>query len=177
MSALSLAAVRLLLQDPDVLALVGTDRDLGPWIADQKPFFIIENSQTVGIVINEADEWDAPNTYNSQQFPRLQVDIWADSSRNRDGSVAKRDADDKIARVQAAIEVHFHTKNLDVPPGAPAWWGPVGQMRMWGSAQQIQQRTGVPILGSSRQVGTLTSDIADVEAGRMRRLRYGLNTF
>ena len=177
MSALSLAAVRILLQDENVLALVGRDQSAGPWIADQKPFFLIENSQAVGIVINEADEWDAPNTYNSQNFPRLQVGIWADASRNRDGSVARRDADDKIAAVQKLIEVHFHTKNTDVPPGAPAWWGPAGMPRMWGTAAQIQARTGVPILGSERLVGTLTSDIADVEGGRMRRLRYGINTY
>lgn len=178
MSALSLAATRLLLQDDAVLALVGNSDDdgLGPWIADQTPFFLIENSQRVGVVINEADEWDAPNPHNSQQFPRLQVDIWADPTRNWDNSVARYDADDKIDAVQRLIEVHFHTKNLDVPSDAPEWWGAVGYPRVWGNAEQIAHRSGITIFGSERQVGTLTSPIADVEGGRMRRLRYGVNT-
>jgi hypothetical protein len=176
MSRLTLAATRLLLQDQDLIALLGSN-DLGPWVFDQKPLARVENSQSCLVVINEPNDWDAPNSYNNQLFPRLQVDIWADPSRQPNMAVAKWDSDTKIDAVQRIIDSHFHTTNLSVPDTAPAWEGVPGSMRYWGTAAQIADHTGVPILGCQRLGGISTSDIADITGGRMRRISYGVNTF
>ncbi len=176
MTTLTYAARNLLAQDTAVTALLGRSTKWDTWIFADQPFVKLENTQRVLIVITEQGQWQAPNPHNTARFPRMVVDIWADPTRNEDHSVQKYDADDKIEAVQKVIDRHFHTVNLDVDSQDPAYLGVKGMPRIWGNAEEIEERTGLVVTGSQRLDGPDLSDISNGNGGRMGRLVYGVAT-
>jgi hypothetical protein len=167
MTRLSLAARNTLAQDPAIRAHVGSDSVwTDGWIFDGNIFARIEGSQTCAIVLTETDPYTTMNAHNRMKFPTLAVDIWADPTRNADGSQRRDDADDKIEVLVDLIDKHLHTVNLS---------GPGGEFIVWGTAAQVADRTGVTLQGSTRISGPTISDIEDTEGGRMARLTYGVN--
>lgn len=140
MTQLAYAAVNYLLQQADVTSLVGSD-ELGPWIHANRPEALVENSETVLVVISVENGWGA-NQHNTARFPTLVVDIWADPTRNAGMDVARYDAELKAEAVYKAIDKHFHRVDNSVPGGGGVYWG---------TATQIADKTGVRINSSSRE--------------------------
>jgi hypothetical protein len=76
--------------------------------AEGRPFRDPEGSGKCVLVLSARSEWSAPNRHNTFEFPRLQVLIYADSTRNEDGSPAIRDAEHKINKIRDVIDTVFH---------------------------------------------------------------------
>ena len=167
MTSLSLAARNYLAQDPELRALLGRSQSWDTWIFDTKPVGVrIENTSRCMIVINEDGTWAARNEHNTLRFPRLQVDIWADPTRNSDGSVQVYDASDKIERIAKVLDKHLHLTDPGTSMGMPY---------IWGTAEEISSKTGVVIAGSHHREGPSLSDVRDTDGTLMGRLVYGVN--
>jgi hypothetical protein len=175
MTKLTVAARNLLAQDPDVRDLLGASKNWDTWVFADLPMVRLENKGTSLIVITENGSHDRMNQYNTLKFPRLFVDIWSDPSRNSDNSVQIHDADSKIEEILNVINHHFHLVNPDVPEDAPAYFGKKGQPRFWGTSEQITDRTGVMVTGSSMIDGPEYSDVSGGNGARMGRITYGVN--
>lgn len=140
MTKLAYAARNFLAQQSSVTSLVGTDTQVGEWLFVNVPEATVENSSTCLVVIYTEDGWGA-NQHNTARFPTLVIDIWADPTRNPDRSVRWRDADLKAEAVYLAIDKHLHRVSNSEPGGASV---------IWGTAEEIANKTGVRIISSSR---------------------------
>lgn len=125
MTALTVAIANELKTDTDLTDLLGTTPWYGSWIFTQKPFVMVENSQKSLIVITHEGSWAAANDYNTEQFPRIAVDIWADPQRNDDHSVALDDTEDKIEAVLKIVKKHLHRVSNSNPDGTSIFFGTV----------------------------------------------------
>lgn len=167
MTTLSLAVRNLLAQDEGLKALLGRSASWDTWIFDQKPVNVkIENTSKCFIVINESGTWAPPNLHNTMLFPRLIIDVWADPTRNANKTVQKFDAQNKVGAIQKFLDKHLHT----VDPGTPS-----GEVRIWGTEEEIAAKTGVVVTGSQRLTGPDFSPIRDSEGSVMGSYTYGVN--
>ena len=124
---LTTAAVRRLLATTAfavIEPLIGSDGPGGMWVfqgldAEGRPFRDPEGSGKCALVLSSRSEWSGPNRHNTFEFPRLQVLIYADSTRNEDGSPAVRDAERKIKKIWRAIDTVFHLAGWE---GADLFW-------------------------------------------------------
>lgn len=165
MTKLVYAAANFLAQQPSVTALVGED-DLGdPMIYPNQPEATIENTGTSMIVLTSPDGWGA-NNHNTARFPILYVDIWSDPTRNSDLSVRRKDADLKIEEVFQAVDKFFHLVNASQPGGLSV---------MWGSAEELETRTGLRIISSARQNEPEIRPAFDDEGALIGRIRYDVS--
>lgn len=172
---LSLAAQRILVQDPSLLAtgLIGVDSTWTQgWVFPDKPRVLIENTQKCAVVLFEDDPWTDPNPHNRAEFATLVADIWADPTRNADKSVRKEDAEDKIRAVLAVLDRNFHLVHPSVPRGAPAYLGQQGMPRIWGTAAQVAARSGLTIVESKRASGPKMNPMANNPGGYRGRVEY-----
>jgi len=186
-SKLSLAARNMLVQTPEVQSLVSSgliasdsEWDNG-WVFDNYiiPRALDDKSYTTAVVVSER-VWQDPNPHNTMKFPLLEVDIWAAPTRDSSGSIIERDADDLIEEVMAGIMPYFHAIDRGVPgrSGDPhiSYMGSPGEVRYWGTEDEILNHTGVPIFDSTH---ISTEDFRDVEGGngvRYRSYRFGIET-
>lgn len=97
---------------------IGKDPDGTVWLFqgldDQgRPFRDPEGSGTAVIVLSEYTQWAPMNETNNMYFPGLQMLIYADSTRNEDGSPAKRDAHNKAKQIYRALNPAFHRPGQD----------------------------------------------------------------
>jgi hypothetical protein len=167
MTLLSLAARNLLAQDDRFREWVARSQSWDIWIFDTKPVMAkFENNSKCLIVINEGDPWTSPNEHNTLEFPSLVVDIWADPDRRADKTILRDNAKDKIKAVARIVNDHLHR----VDPG-----GPDGGYMIWGTAQEIDTKTGVLVSESKRLSGPVFSPIKDAEGAWMGRYTYGIN--
>ena len=171
MSVLSLAMRNEAVKHPAIASLLGSNSVWDVWAFDQKPEVPIENSQKalivfvphgIGVPVSEG-------TYFKTQT--VDIDIWADSTRNPDGTVQVEDADDKIEAITDALNKVFHTVSLSElsPEGLPN-----GNIRRWGSEQDIANRTAKVILGSTHTSSTKPRDMTDSDGTRMTTLTYAV---
>ena len=168
MTVLSLAARNFLVQDTGLTGLLAESPTLGPWIFDSEPVGArFEQNSKCLIVISEENTWTSPNEHNTLRFPRLFVDIWADPDRNPDKSVRISNAKTKIGAIQAFIDKHMHLVDPGTPQGMPF---------IWGTPDQIANKTGVVIVASERRDGPEFSPIANAQGAWMGRLTYGITT-
>ena len=72
------------------------------------PFRDPEGSGACVIVLAEHSGWSGPNPHNTAEFPKLQMLVYADSTRNEDGSPAIRDAVQKCKHVFKMLHPCFH---------------------------------------------------------------------
>lgn len=167
MTKLSLGARNLLAQDPDLTALLGRSKSWDTWIFSDKPVGVkVEGTQRCLIVITEPEPWTAPNAHNTLTFPKLYVDIWADPTRNSDGSVKVDDAKDKIEVIVKHVRRHLHTVDMANSNGMPL---------IWGTAEEIASKTGAVVTASQLLDGPSYSPIRDSEGSWMGRLTFGAN--
>lgn len=169
MTKLSLAARNTLAKDPAIRALVGSDNLwTDGWVFDSSLYnVVIEGTSKCAIVVSEVGTHDIMNQHNTLKFPRLEIDIWADPTRNTDGSKRLDDADDKIEAIAKVVDNHFHLVSSDTP---------AGDIIVWGSTKQITEGKGLYVAGSSRISGPDVSPIEDVEGGLMGRYVYGVHS-
>lgn len=126
---LTTAAVRRLLNSVPfgtIEHLIGAEEapDGSLWVfqgldADGRPFRDPEGSGKCVLVLSSRSEWSAPNKHNTFEFPKLQVLIYADSTRNEDGTPALRDAERKINKIHRAMDVLFHLAGWS---GSDMYW-------------------------------------------------------
>ena len=128
----STAAVRRLRAHPAFIylvegGLIGTDAAEGDALEDKvaqswlfqgldnegRPFRDPEGSGTCVIVLKEWSEWSSTQ-HNTAQFPRLQMLVYADSTRKEDGSPEDRDATRKCKHVMKDLLPVFHIPGNDV---------------------------------------------------------------
>lgn len=165
MTKLVYAARNFLVQQPSVTSLVGVD-DLGdPMIYANQPEATIENTQTSMIVLTSPGGWGA-NDHNTARFPILYVDIWSDPTRNSDLSVRRKDADLKLEKVYEAVDKFFHRVSNSEPGGLSV---------MWGTAEELETRTGLRIISSTRQGEPDISPAFDNEGALVGRIRYNVS--
>lgn len=79
---------------------------------DGRPFRDVEGSGLCCVVLTSRTEWST-NNHNTVRFPRLQVLIYADSSRDETGAHTDRDADIKCKDVAKAVDDCFHMLNTE----------------------------------------------------------------
>ena len=158
--------------DSNLTTLLGSNKLWDTWIFEEAPRAEIENTSKVLVVVSQGPS-GAVNAHNTMKFPSLYIDIWADSTRNPDRSVRTMDADDKIEAVADFIRKNLHTVNLDSTDASYRYTGDAGFVQVWGTDEQILERTGVFILG-----GILSEpdyyDVDDAEGTRMGRMQLDL---
>ena len=166
MTLLSLAARNTLAQDTRVTSLVASSASWDTWIFDTNPVGVrFEQTGKALVVINEVGTWTDMNEHNRLEFPLLQVDIWADPDRKPDGTVLRDNAKDKVLTIARAINWTLHTVG-----GHPSGW------YVWGTATQIQERTGVYVVDSKRRSGPDFQPIKDAEKAWMGRYTFAVKT-
>lgn len=169
MSVLTLAMRNEAVKHSRLTDLLGSSSTWHVWAFDTKPQVPIENTQKalivfvphgVGVPVNEGTFFKAQ---------RVDIDIWADCTRNQDGSVRVYDADDKIEAITDELNKIFHTVSLSAlnPEGYPT-----KEMRRWGSSEDIYNKTAKVILGSTHTASTAPRDMTDSEGTRMTTLSY-----
>lgn len=187
MTRLTLAARNMLVQVPEVKAMV-SDTRIGSgstwtdgWIFSDKPHANIEKRSHMALVVITEAPWQPPNTHNTMQFRLLLVDIWASPTRQPDGSPRKDDADNLIEEVFAAVRPYLHTVEMGVPGNSDldptlSYLGRPGHPRFWGTEQEIANHTGVLIIASEHNGGPIFSDVRDGNGARMGRYQIGVTT-
>lgn len=167
MTPLTKAMRNELARDPELTALLGSSATWPTWIFLDEPEVKFENSQKCLIVVSTYDDmWAQMNMHNTQEFPTVVIDVWADPTRNPDKSVKVKDAEEKINAVGKLIMKHFHTVNMSRPGGG---------MLQWGTQTQIDNGTGIWVSGSHFIDGPRTNRVSNVEGALMGSYRYGVN--
>lgn len=168
MTILSLAIRNELARIPGLTALLAKSDSWDTWIFDERPVkAAIEGTQKCMIVVNQANLYTAANEHNTLRFPQVNIDIWADPTRNSNKSVKVFDAKAKIEAIFPFVDKFLHR----VDRGTSA-----GNVMIWGTAQQVAQKTGVVIAGSHRISGDIEySPVRDSEGTLMGRITYGVH--
>ena len=167
MTRLALNIRNELAKDSRIRALVGRDATwTDGWIFTEDIHARLEGTEKCAIVVSEVGTYTTMNAHNTMKFPRIEIDIWADPSRNDDGSVQVHDAKFKIEDIIDIIDQHLHLVDLSAPNG---------DLIRWGSEADIAAGKASVIAGSSRIEGPDFRDIADTEGGVMGRYAYGIN--
>lgn len=168
MTTLSLAARNLLAQDADLRAMLARSESWDTWIFDENPVGSkIEQTSKCLIVITEGDPWTSANEHNTLWFPTINVDVWADPSRNANKSVKIFDAKTKIERIIRQVDKSMHRVQPSGPDGMPV---------LWGTAAEISSKTGQLIVDSKRSSGGIIySPIRDTEGAWMGRATYNIS--
>lgn len=187
MGKLSLAATNMTPLLPPVQALVtagtlGSDPEWPTgWVFDNHiPARILDDKSETALIVFSQRTWQDANEHNTAKFPLLVMDIWAAPLKDSQNSIVEYNAEDIIEDVFDAIFPYFHTVNKDVPGNTGdseiPYMGSPGQIRYWGTADQIASKTGYPIF-SSTSVGI--EDFRPVESGNgamFRRHTFGIET-
>ena len=167
MTSLSLAIRNLLAQDTQLRALLGRSLSWDTWVFDTNPVNVrVENTGKCLIVVSEEGTWTFPNQHNTMRFPKINVDIWADPTRNSDRTIQLFNAETKIEEIQKLVDAHLHLVDPSTSAGMPY---------IWGTADEIAAQTGVLVVGSQRLSGPDIYPIQDSEGSFMGRIAYGVN--
>jgi hypothetical protein len=141
-----------------VLGPTGSDVESSVWLFTRTLSVVVEGSSRAAAVLSVAGGWARPNEHNTAQFPRLQLEIFADASRTS-GTITCRDAE---ARAWAAW--HPFNEELHRLKAFSEIWGAKDSdpgLRVWGC-----QLTSHPD----------TFDLPDWDGGKRLLAHYGLCT-
>ncbi len=131
---LAVAAHRRLSTVPGVVAALGSpvsDSPGGVWLFVRELNALVEGSGKAAAVLREEGAWARPNQHNTARFPRLSVEIFADSTRDSTGAVLRRDAEARARVVWEQFQTELHRVD-----GFSEVWGSSASdpgMRVWGS--------------------------------------------
>lgn len=159
MTVLTLDISNRLAADEDIQSLVGSSSNFPVWVFEDRPWATIEGTQTSMVVVTEDTPFSEVPAFGTIGSSRVHVDIWSDCTRNSDGSVQVRDADDKIKAIVPHVMKYLHTVNLDTPSGYP---------RKYGSSYILA--------GEVDMSGVILSDVFDSDGTRMGRLTFTVTT-
>ena len=171
MTTLTLAVRNELARIPGLTALLAKSESWDTWIFEDRPQkAAIENTQKCMIVVSLGSPWASANEHNTLRFPSIYVDIWADPTRDLtkpDRPVKIYDAKDKIEAIFPFVDKFLHRTDS----GTVA-----GNVLIWGTAEQVANKTGVVVAGSHRMSGDIDiSPVQDSLGTLMGRVTYGLN--
>lgn len=187
MGKLSLAARNMTVQLPEVQAyvasgLLGSDETWADgWVFDSHiPNRFLDNKSQQAVIVFSQANWQDMNLHNFARFPLLNMDIWAAPEKDEDNSIVEWNAEDIIEDVFDSILPYFHLTNSDVPgktgDSAVSYMGNPGMIRYWGTAAQIADGSGYPILSSSCiNIGDF-QDVAEGNGAKFRRHSFGIQT-
>lgn len=114
---LTIAARRYIAGIPGVTALLGPGtfisslpltQTYSTWIFRWAPYVDIENTGQACIVLSQSTGWTAPNSYNTMQFPVLQVEIMVDATRDNNLEPVTVIAQDRAIQIFKAIDPYLH---------------------------------------------------------------------
>ena len=161
------AGYHYLLADAGIQALVasgalGKDVPGGPWeqgwvfqgLEEIKPFRDVEGTGKSAIVLRVMDSW-GQNKHNSASFPTLQVLVWADPTRNADGSTTARDATAKCEVVCRAVDRLLHD--------------PANSRHIWPLGPSMGN---LFVVACVRSAGPSIEEVPDSDGGCRGELRY-----
>lgn len=114
------AARRELLADPGFLDLLasaigGTLAD--PWVWQEYEYADVRGKGVASVLLVDAGVWSTMNTHNTQEFPVLGIEIYADTPRTSELAPARRTAQDLARDVFTPIRRVFHRPD----PGNVLW--------------------------------------------------------
>lgn len=165
MTQLVYAARNWLAQQPSVTSLLGVDELGDPMIYANRPEATIENTGSAMVVLTVEGGWGS-NQHNDARFPVLTVDIWADPTRNPDKSVKRQDADLKVEAVYKAIDKFLHLTHASTPGGGSV---------IWGTEEQVENKTGVRIISSVRDNEPDIRPAIDDQGALIGIVRYNIS--
>lgn len=93
---------RLLLDDPAVSGYVGTK------VWKYRLEDALDGSGGRAIVVSRVGGWTSPNELNTQEFPKLRVELWADQSRNEDGTISVNDGESSAFAMFRVVDPLLH---------------------------------------------------------------------
>ena len=158
---LAVAAHRKLSAVPGVVGALGSSgpgAPAGVWLFVRELQAVVEGSGKAAAVLREEGAWARPNQHNTARFPRLSVEVFADSSRDVNGAVLRKDAEPRARAVWEQFQLVLHRVD-----GFSEMWGtalPDPGMRVWGS-----QLLALPEL----------YPVSDWDGGVRLQAFYGLN--
>lgn len=161
-SDVAVAAHRRLSTVPGVIGVLGSftaPSPAGVWLFVRKLQTVVEGSGRAAAVLREEGSWTRPNSHNTAQFPRLSLEIFADSTRDATGAVLRDDAESRARAVWERFQLVLHRVD-----GFTEVWGATVTdpgLRVWGS--QLMSRPDV-------------YPVSDWDGGVRLQCHYGLNT-
>lgn len=172
---LAVACQRRLVSEPAIRTVLGplrSDSSINPieqcWlftrnlaVAVDGQQSIVEGTGSVAAVITVDGSWSRANDYNTQKFPMLQLDIYADASRDIDGAITKLDAYPWAYNAWLAFDAVLHWTTGDIQ-----WWG--STLDSGGSDP------GVRVTGSSRATDPHDIGLSQWYGGVHLNSSYGL---
>jgi hypothetical protein len=167
MTTLTLAIRNELAKVTPLRALLAKSKIWDTYIFDSRPLGgPIEGSQLAQIVVSGTRPYTGANDHNTLRFPQINIDIWADPTRNVDGSVKVDDAKDKIEAIFPHVDRVLHRVDRSQS----------GSVIIWGTAEEVANKTGVVVSGSHRISGDIDySPVKDSEGTWMGRISYGVH--
>jgi hypothetical protein len=87
-----------------------------------RPFRDVEGTGTSAIVVSSRNDWSGKNPHNTASFPRLQVLIYADTTRQAEGTHQSYDAIAKCKHIAKRVDLCFHRPDRS----DDMWWGTAG---------------------------------------------------
>jgi hypothetical protein len=139
------AARKQLLRDTGIKNLV-VDR-VWKWRLEES----LEGTGQTAIVLRNGGNWSKPGK-NSQEYPILTVECYADHSRTPDGSYPVLDREDRVMQLIRAVDRIFHQVDREV--------------RYWPEGDE----SGLLVLGSFR--GTEPTDVVERHGVAVSRITY-----
>lgn len=182
MTRLSVALRNFLVQAPEVQNLVSAGTiGSGPhwpqgWVFADRSYATVEKySAKAMIVVTEGTNYDPLNTYNTEAFPRVFVDIWASPTRDTAGSPIKNDADNIAENIFLAIKPYVHTVHPGIHSTSPSFMGRPGDPIQWGTAAEMAAYSGVFIGSATYTAGPVWSAVAEGNGAVMGRYTIGVS--
>lgn len=156
----ALAVRRRLAAVPPIIGVLGPSVKLIPgelWLFVRELQVVVEGSSWSAAVLSVAGAWARPNVHNTERFPRVQIDIFSDSSRDGSGAVTTRDAEPRAWSVWEAFNAELDRKS--------------GFSEIWGS---VPGDPGLRVNGSQLMSLPDVYDVNDWDGGKRLQCLYGL---
>lgn len=100
---------KYLLGYEDVVSLLGSSDSGTPFLYNGGIYHTMTGTQSVAVVVKDGGGWAAPNTSNTAEFPRIQIEIWADPPRDEEGQVTMpTEARTRAYAVYQHVNAHMH---------------------------------------------------------------------
>lgn len=134
-SDLAVAAHRRLVAVPSISGVLAAPNGATPsgvWLFVRELQALVEGTGAVAVVLREEGSWARPNSHNTARFPRLSVEVFADSLRDSTQAIIKRDAEARARAVWERFQAVLHR----VDAFAEMWGATATDpgMRVWGSS-------------------------------------------
>lgn len=162
---LALAARRRLAAEPSLRGVLGPSPPgtvSTTWLFPRELSVVVEGTGLAAAVLSIQSGWARPNAHNTAQFPRLIVEIYADSQRGQGTEVVRWDAPARAWWARRAFRAVLHR--------------PYGFVEVWGAdAGAAPPDPGQRVWGSQELVEPDMESLPDWPGGVVLRLEYGLN--